>query len=420
MEITPQPREDRHELQLKGRLDANWAEYVGNAIESAIRAGQHHLDLEFSQVDYISSAGIRVLLKYYKQLKAVRGKMRVVQPTESVLAVLHLSGIAGMLVAAAEPPPPPVKPPSETRRWERNGITFEAHEQNTGAILEARLLGHPEKFATGQLSAADSQRLRFDAGSFGLGLGAFGDELADSNERFGEFLAAGGAAVAQPTDGSSVPDFQLTEGQLMPEVNVLYGLTARGDFARLLRFEAAAGERGVIALAELVETALQDMDSAAAGFVIVAESASLVGATLRQSPARANGHSPWSFPGVRDWLSFTTERTDERNVALIVGFAEKQPSSGPTEFFRPIGPGTQAQGHFHAAAFPYRPLPKGNLKLQETIASLLGNESARTVLHLLADERQFEGVGQTDLMRGACWVGPLRILDRAPLPLTTL
>ncbi|MEN9601217.1 MAG: hypothetical protein RIS56_823 [Verrucomicrobiota bacterium] len=416
MEITPLPREDRHELHLKGRLDANWAEHVGNAIEAAIRAGQHHIDLEFSQVDYISSAGIRVLLKYYKQLKAVRGKMRVVQPTESVLAVLHLSGIAGMLVATAEAPPP-VKPSSVTRRWERNGVTFEAHEQTTGAMLEGRLLGNPEKFATGQLSFADSQHLRFDAGSFGLGLGAFGDALADSTGRFGEFLAAGGTAVAQPTDGSSVPDFQVTEGQLVPEVNVLYALAARGDFARLLRFEAAAGERGVIALAELVETALQDIDSAAAGFVIVAESASLVGATLRQSPARAGGCSPWVFPGVRNWLSFTTERTDERNMALIVGFAEKQPSSGRAEFFRSIGPGTQAQGHFHAAVFPYRPLPKGNLKLQETIASLLGTESARTVLHLLADERQFEGVGQTDLMRGACWVGPLRISDRAPLPL---
>ena len=41
MEITPQPREDRHELQLKGRLDANWAEYVGNAIESAIYNAAH-------------------------------------------------------------------------------------------------------------------------------------------------------------------------------------------------------------------------------------------------------------------------------------------------------------------------------------------------------------------------------------------
>ena len=418
MEITPQTHEDRHELRLKGRLDANWAEHVGSAIESAVRAGQHQIDLDLAQVDYISSAGIRVMLKYYRQLKTARGVLRVVHPTESVLTVLRLSGIADLLVAATEAPQP-VKPPAVTRRWERNGVTFEGHEQPAGRGLEGCLLGHPEKFAAGRLSAAESQKVRFGDGIFGVGLGAFGNEVADSAGRFGEFLAVGGAAVAQPTDGSSVPDFQVTEGQLVPEVNVLYGLTGSGGFSHLLRFEAASGERGVIPLAELVEAALGELRTAAAGFVIVAESACLVGATLRQSPVRANGQSPWDFPGVRDWLSFTTERNDERNLALIVGFADREPLPDSAAFLRPIGPGTQAQGHFHAAAFPYRPLPKGNINLQETVASLLGTESARTVMHLLADERQFEGVGQTDLMRGACWVGPQRLLARAPLPSDT-
>src|SRR5437762_14226336 len=143
MEITADTREDRHELQLKGRLDANWAEHVGKAIEAAVRAGQHQIDLEFAQVDYISSAGIRVLLKYYKQLQTARGVLRVVRPTQSVLAVLRLSGIADMLVAAADAPQPEVvKPPPVTRRWERNGVTFEAHEQTDGRGLEGHLLGH--------------------------------------------------------------------------------------------------------------------------------------------------------------------------------------------------------------------------------------------------------------------------------------
>ncbi len=211
-----------------------------------------------------------------------------------------------------------------------------------------------------------------------------------------------------------MPDFQVTEGQLVPEVNVLYGLTATGGFSRLLRFEAAAGERGVIALADLIEAALEDLRTSAAGFVIVAESANLVGATLRQSPILAQGQSPLSFPAIRDWLSFTTERSDERSLALIVGFAQREPLADSSAFLRPIGPGTNAYGHFHAAVFPYRPLPKGNISLRETINGLLATESARTVMHLLADEREFEGVGQTNLMRGACWVGPLRILGPAP------
>src|SRR5215471_6179820 len=100
MIITTQTFEGRHVLQLQGRFDANWADQVGKAIESAIRAGHHQLDLDFAQVDYISSAGIRVLLKYHKQLKAARGTLRVVRPLAAVLTVLELSGIAGTLVAA--------------------------------------------------------------------------------------------------------------------------------------------------------------------------------------------------------------------------------------------------------------------------------------------------------------------------------
>jgi hypothetical protein len=43
----------------------------------------------------------------------------------------------------------------------------------------------------------------------------------------------------------------------------------------------------------------------------------------------------------------------------------------------------------------------------ESVTSLLGTDSAQTVLHLMSDDRPFEGLGETDLMRGACWVGPL-------------
>ena len=431
MEITRQPREGRLELQLKGRFDANWADHVGKAIESAIRAGQHHIDLDLAEVNYVSSAGIRVLVKYFKQLNSVRGALRVVRATPAVLTTLQLSGFAAMLVAAPPvterapiatgfEPRQPTPAQTEGQRWERNGVTFESHDIPGRRVLDCQLHGRPEKFSAGQLSGADSIRMRLDADVLGVGLGAFGSGPEDARGRFGEFLAVAGTAVTQPTDGSSLPDFQVTEGEFVPEVNLLYGLTASGGFARLLRFEAAQSERRVIALSDLVEAALENLQTVSAGFVILAESAGVVGATLRQSPTLAASQSPWSFPGVRDWLSFTTERTDERNVVFIVGFAEREPDADSAPFLRRLGPGTSAQGHFHAAVFPYRPLPKGNLGLKESVTNLLSTESAQTVMHLLADEREFEGVGQTDLMRGACWIGPLKTSGRAAKNLATL
>jgi anti-anti-sigma factor len=420
MEIQVIPREGRHELLLTGRLDANWAEHVGQAIETAIRSGHHQLDLDFAQVNYVSSAGIRVLIKYYKQLKAARGLLRVLRPTESVLSVLQLSGIATLLVAAAlqdAAAPAPEEPAAAApKAFERDGVAFESHELAREGRFEGHWHGDPAAFATGGLQSNQATGLRCESDVLAIGLGAFGRSAADAAGRHGESLAVAGTAVTLPTDGSSVPDYQVTEERLVPELQLLYGLAARGKFARLLRFEAGRSPRGVLSLAGLVEAALAQTNGSAAAFAILAESASIVGATLQRPPDQAAGQSPLAFPGVRDWLSFTTERTDERNLVLITGVADPAPTADDAPGLRPIGPGTAAHGHFHAAVFPYRPLPKGRLDLAESVTQLLGTESALSVVHLLADEREFEGVGQTDLMRGACWVAPLRLLGRAPRP----
>lgn len=415
MVITTQTLDSRQVLQLEGRFDANWAEQVAKAIDSAIGAGHHQLDLDFAQVNYISSAGIRVLLKYYKQLKAARGTLRVLRPPEAVLLVLQLSGIAPMLVTAAEEgtagpanAPGSTEGDSKPRCWERNGVKFESYRLPSDGQFEVCLQGRPEAFADGTLSVAQSHQLRCTPDVVAVGLGAFGNGPEDTQGRFGEALAVAGVAVTLPTDGSSVPDYQLTQGHLVPELHLLYGLTARGGFSQLLRFEAGRSPRGIIGLGELVESALQDLAWSAAGFAILAESGSVVGANLQRSPALAAGQAALGFPTVRDWLSFTTERTDERNLLLIVGMAQSPPQPAFAACLRPIGPGTAAHGHFHAAVFPYRPLAKGRLELAEAVAQVVSTQTAQTVMHLLADERKFEGVGQTDLMRGACWLGPLR------------
>ena len=424
MEITTHIHEERCVLELNGRLDANWSEHVGQAIETAIRSGQHHLDLDFGKIHYVSSAGLRILIKYFKQLKSARGSLRIVRPTADALEILNLSGMSSLLVhhpstpstpatapaTAPAGPTPSAMPttPAPPREWEHEGVAMAAYELDPQARLTLQHRGHPENFGQGSLQAAESTVVRCAADVMAVGLGAFGRQADDTRTRFGESLAVAGTALSMPTDGSSLPDYQVTEASLVPELSLLYGLVAQGAFRHLLRFEAAASPRGTLGLSSLLNAALETTATEAAGFVILAESAGLVGATLRQSPALADGRSPWEFPAIRDWLSFTTERTDERSVILIVGFAARTPSPATAPFLRPLG-STSAPlpAHCHAAVFPYRPLPKGRLDLMESVTSLLATDSAQTVLHLMSDDRPFEGLGETDLMRGACWVGPL-------------
>jgi anti-anti-sigma factor len=406
MEIIKAQRGELLELRLRGRLDASWADHLGKAIDNAIRAGSHQIELNFAQVDYLSSAGLRLLLKYYKQLKAVHGRLAITEPSGGAYAILKMAGFAEMMITASAPAAPtPAK--AEPIRVEKRGAIFQVFDQLPGAKLQCSLIGQPGKFFDEGFQAADCVNVALPSGAFGLGLGAFGSSFDDCRERFGEFVAAAGTAATLPTDGSSVPDFVVTEEALVPELKVLYGLVGKGEFAQMIRFDAKAEPPGVIGLSDLVDAALGISGADAAGFAILTETAGLVGAALRRSPGRADARSPLAFPGVRDWLSFTTERTNERNLALIVGIAVREPLAHVAPFVRRLASGACAQGHFHAAVFPYRPVQRGELVLDKAIGGLLEAGSVQTLLHLLADDREFEGVGQSEFMRGACWIGPI-------------
>jgi hypothetical protein len=50
---------------------------------------------------------------------------------------------------------------------------------------------------------------------------------------------------------------------------------------------------------------------------------------------------------------------------------------------------------------------RGELPLEKAIGGLMAADRAQTLLHLLTDDREFEGLGQSEFMRGACWIGPI-------------
>src|SRR6185503_9927030 len=145
MEITKAQRGELLELRLQGRLDASWADHLGKAIDDAIRAGSHQIELNFSQVDYLSSAGLRVLVKFYKELKAVQGSLTIIEPSVGALAILKMAGFAGMMVGAPAAVGPALAKP-EPHSIEKSGVIFQVFGQSPDARLQCSLIGEPEKF----------------------------------------------------------------------------------------------------------------------------------------------------------------------------------------------------------------------------------------------------------------------------------
>ena len=66
MEITKQVSAGREIFRIQGRMDAHWAETLAQSIEDSLRLGFQHLQMNLAEVDYLSSAGIRVLLQKMK------------------------------------------------------------------------------------------------------------------------------------------------------------------------------------------------------------------------------------------------------------------------------------------------------------------------------------------------------------------
>lgn len=405
MEIVTQQLGESLEVRVKGRLDNYWTEHLRRNLEEIIRGGAHGIRLNLAEISFLSSAGVGLLVAFHTQLKGIGGSFVVTSPSERVKQVLDLCRLSTILLSERAPAVPAPRK-TEVRRFSTPAGSFEVTECFPAKALTCQRIGDPDLLKGCRFTAEDCRMVAFPATTFGFGLGAFGNNFEDAQARFGEFLAVGGSAAYLPTDGTNVPDFMVSSGDLVPEMNVLYGLRCEGGFTHLMRFETASPETP-ISLAQLVRTALETLGAPVIGMVMVVESAGLVGAALRRSPAAAIGvnGAPFQYPEVRSWLSFSTERLYSRSLALVSGVAASSECATLQTMLRPLGAEPWPSGHFHAAAFSYRPLKKGDIDLNSTVTSLFETESLQGVLHLLADDREGAGPQQSEFVRGACWMG---------------
>lgn len=82
-------------LMPQGRLDSITSQEFETAIEDNI-GDATSLVLDLKNLDYISSAGLRVLLKTQKMMNK-RGEMKVLNVNETVMEVLEMTGFVDML-----------------------------------------------------------------------------------------------------------------------------------------------------------------------------------------------------------------------------------------------------------------------------------------------------------------------------------
>ena len=83
-------------LEITGRLDTTTAPNLESVVNE-VSADAKELIFDMSGVEYISSAGIRVLLGAYKKMNSIQGRIRIEKVNDMVREVFDMTGLSEML-----------------------------------------------------------------------------------------------------------------------------------------------------------------------------------------------------------------------------------------------------------------------------------------------------------------------------------
>ena len=82
-------------LMVSGRLDTQTAPELENELDSVL-AGLKELTFDFANLEYVSSAGLRVILKAQKAMNA-QGSMKLTGVNDSIMEVFDITGFLDIL-----------------------------------------------------------------------------------------------------------------------------------------------------------------------------------------------------------------------------------------------------------------------------------------------------------------------------------
>ena len=83
------------QLKIAGRLDTSTAPELETTIDACI-SGVEELIIDFEGLDYVSSAGLRVILKAQKIMNK-QGSMKIINVNDTIMEVFDITGFADVL-----------------------------------------------------------------------------------------------------------------------------------------------------------------------------------------------------------------------------------------------------------------------------------------------------------------------------------
>jgi anti-anti-sigma factor len=89
-------------LDIKGEVDAATAQDMGQLLKGLLAQGHRRIIIDFSEMTFISSAGVRELLYAHREAEQLGGELRIAAPTDQIRRILEISGVSMLMKISKE------------------------------------------------------------------------------------------------------------------------------------------------------------------------------------------------------------------------------------------------------------------------------------------------------------------------------
>ena len=407
MKIENKIQQEINIVNLNGRLDSFSSLEIGEKFDSFINSGSYKFIIDFSDLDYLSSAGIRILLQLKKRSTKLNGDVKFANVAPYPLNVLKISGFLNIF-SVYENVDVALRSYFQENKSENNtSCTQELYETSIGTFRfekkpqrtsKLRVMGNNQDFLFAKCRKENIYSESLNSLKYTLGIGALGDKPDDFFDNIGELMIVGGTVVWVPTDGHNIPDFLIPQEKSDTiKVHTAFHIVLENTFNEIVRFEAKNPNDGVSleniykSLFELSKERIPEFKGILSSVMRV-DVGAIFGAGIKKAPiiknSPANGEMITHRDNIKDWLNFQVDYEHQNTTALIVGIGIDLKSYEKSLAIDSIFQINQDQKkqqmlHNHAAIFEFFPEKYQSYELEQEIDNVINNGEFVGMQHLL-------------------------------------
>ncbi len=405
-------------LHLGGRIDAYGAKKLDQSLEELL--GDPELAcivFEMENVKYLSSAGIRSIIRTLKILHKRGGELALASICQYCRNVLETAGMTSSLNIF--PTRKEATAFLQNVQWERQALEnwdeMETADSPLGAFrfisgdaaaAGLSVVGNMADIVHSRIRERDIYSRSFSQTEYSIGIGALGDSPEDYMDILGSMATIGGAMAWLPTDGHDLADFLVPRhdtGSVL--IRTPFNLTVNGGFNEYVMFESS--EPGGTTLSRLYKglfllSRRRRKDyRGILGVAAFAQVEELFSRTMLKSPVTRNapvaGKTIFDPVNAESWFVSDSYPRHREVTCLTCGFGVDlscdlsvfDPGSIYSAFY--LDPAEAAdKGHIlinHGAVFERCNMPEKAVSLDREIRNVAENGEFKDVRNLQDDTR---------------------------------